>query len=97
MGTRNEGGYVSSVTHNSKEGYGNRWWLKSQYLMKEPRTLSKVGKVVQEGRWLEAFLAFIISNEESAHLEERDKVSSNQSSKVSFLKTLGKAFGLTQT
>ena len=97
MGTRNEGGYVPSTAHNSEKDYENRWWLRSQYLMKEPRTSGKAGKVVQEGRWVEAFLAFIINKEESAHLEEKDKVSSNQSSKVSFLKTLGKAFGLTQT
>lgn len=95
MGIRKEGGYVPLATHNSEEGYGNRWWLRSQYLIKEPRTLRKAEKVVQEGRWLEPFLAFIINNKESVHLEEMDKVSSNQSSEVSFLKTLGKAFRLT--
>ena len=36
--------------------------------MKEPRTLGNAGKVDQKGMWLEAFLPFIISNEESAYL-----------------------------
>ena len=45
MGTRNEGGHVSSAAYNSEEGYGNRWWLGSQHLMKKPRTSGKVGKV----------------------------------------------------
>ena len=71
---RNEGGHVLSVGHNSKESFKNRWLLRSQHLMKKPSTLGKVGKGNQERRWLGAFLPFIIINEESAHLKERDKV-----------------------
>ena len=68
MGTRNKGGHVPLATYNLEEGYGNRWWLRSQHLMKEPRTLGKARKVDQKGRWLGAFLPFIISNEESTYL-----------------------------
>ena len=45
--------------------------------MKERGTSGKAGKGNQEGRWLGAFLPSIISNEESTHLEEIDKVWSN--------------------
>ena len=42
--------------------------------MKERGTSGKAGKGNQEGMWLGAFLPSIISNEESTHLEEIDKV-----------------------
>ena len=74
MGTRNEGGHFLSAAHNSKESFENRWWLRSQHLMKERGTSGKAGKGNQEGMWLGAFLPSIISNEESIHLEEIDKV-----------------------
>ena len=70
---RNKGGHVPSAAHNSEKGYGNRWWLRSQHLIKEPRISGKAGKVNQKERWLGAFLSFIISNEEFVHLKEMDK------------------------
>ena len=91
MGTKNKGGHVPSVAHNSEESFGDKWWLKSQHLMKEPSTSGKVGKGNQEERWLGAFLPSSISNEESTHLKEMDKVRSSQSFKIFFfLKTLEK-------
>ena len=90
MGTKIKGAHAPSATHNSEESFGDRWWLKSQHLMKEPSTSSKVGKGNQEERCLGAFLPSSISNEESAHLKEMDKVRSSQSFKNFFLKTLGK-------
>ena len=69
MGTKNKGGHVPSVAHNSEESFGDKWWLKSQHLMKEPSTSGKVGKGNQEERWLGAFLPSSISNEESTHLK----------------------------
>ena len=36
--------------------------------------MSKAREWNQEGMWLGAFLPFIISNEESAHLKEIDKM-----------------------
>ena len=74
MGTRNKGGHVSSAAHNLEESFGNRWWLRSQHLIKELGTSGKARKWNQEGRWLGAFLPSIISNEEFTHLEEMDKV-----------------------
>ena len=74
MDTRNEGGHVPLAIHNSGKSFGNRWWLRSQHLMKEPSTTSKAREWNQEGMWLGAFLPFIISNEESAHLKEIDKM-----------------------
>ena len=74
MDTRNEGGHVPLAAHNSKESFGNRWWLRSQHLMKEPSTSGKARKGNQEGKWLGAFLPFIISNKEFACLKEMDKV-----------------------
>ena len=50
MDTRNEGGHIPLAAHNSEENFGNRWWLRSQHLMKEPSTSGKVGKENQERR-----------------------------------------------
>ena len=74
MGIRNEEGHVPSIGHNSTESFRNKWWPKNQHLMKEPSTSGKAGKGNEEGKWLGAFLPFIISNKEFARLKEMDKV-----------------------
>ena len=65
---------MKSSTYSLEESDEDRWWFRDQHLMKEPRTLGRVEKMNQEGRWPGAFSTTPSARRNLYHLGERNKL-----------------------